>query len=254
VTVGELLLVALSGVAAGALNTVVGSGTLVAFPVLLAVGLSPVDAAVANAVGLTPGALTGAHGYRRELVGQGHRVRRLCVAAAVGGAIGAGLLLGLPAATFEAVVPAMIISAVVLVLAQPLVARWLRERRSDGAPRDGVGPGLWVAVLLVAVYCGYFGAGQGVMLLAVLGIGLDDDLQRVNALKNVVTLAAGGLAIVLFVVLAPVSWPAAGTLAAGSLLGGFLGARLGRRLPAGVYRALIVAVGLIAATKVLAYG
>ena len=168
---------------AGGINAVVGSGTLITFPVLLAVGYGPVTANVSNTVGLFPGSISGAIGYRAELAGQRRRVQVLGVAALLGGITGAVLLLQLPPEAFEAIVPVLIAVALVLVVLQPRLSRALDARRERARPHGG--PLLWIGVYLTGIYGGYFGAAQGVLLLAVEGIAIPEDLQRLNALKNV---------------------------------------------------------------------
>jgi uncharacterized membrane protein YfcA len=243
------LLVFLAGFAAGTINTVVGSGTLLTFPVLLGVGLPPVTANVSNAVGLFPGSFVGAYGYRSELIGQGPRLVRLGAASALGGAVGAILLLELPAGAFRAIVPALIALALVLVIFGPRLNRRLAS--TSHAATDQVTPLLWLAVLGTGIYGGYFGAAQGVLLMAIMGVLLAESLQRQNALKNVLAGLVNLIAALVFVFTAHIDWAAAGLIAAGSVLGGGLGARIGRRLPANALRALIVAVGLAALVKLL---
>nr|WP_083661300.1 sulfite exporter TauE/SafE family protein [Actinophytocola xanthii] len=233
---------------AGGMNAVVGSGTLVTFPVLLAIGYPPVVANISNGLGLVPGSVSGAYGYRRELAGQGRRVVRLAAVTGVGAVGGALLLLELPADAFEAVVPALIALALVLVLLQPWLSRRLTER-SVRHEHGGVVLGL--GVLGVGVYGGYFGASQGVLNLALMGIMLDEDLHRLNAAKNVLTATANLVSGVVFVFVAEVAWPVVALLALGSVVGGQLGARLGRRLRPGWLRGLIVAVGLVAMVQLL---
>lgn len=244
----EAAIVGLVGVFAGAMNAVVGSGTLVSFPVLLAIGYPPVVANVSNGLGLVPGSVSGAIGYRRELTGQRNRLLRLGGVTAAGAVGGAMLLLVLPPGAFEAIVPALILLALVLVLLQPWLARRLaeRERRHEHG-----GPVLTLGVLAVGVYGGYFGASQGVLNLALMGIMLDEDLQRLNAAKNVLTATANLVSGLVFVFAADVAWPVVILLAAGSMVGGQLGARAGRRLRPAWLRALIVAVGLIAMVQLL---
>jgi len=240
----EALAVLLAGVGAGTINAAVGSGTLITFPVLLAVGYPPLLANVSNNVGLVPGSLAAAFGYRRELAGQWPRTLRLAIASVVGALIGAGALLVLPDDAFRAIVPAFIAVAVVLVVAQPALTRRLDARH--GRPGIRGGRTTTVAVGLTGVYGGYFGAAQGVILVSLLGIALPEPLQRVNAAKNVLAAAANTTAGLVFVVVADVSWTAVLLIAAGSTVGALLGARYGRRLPPGALRALIVVVGLVA--------
>lgn len=243
----EAVVVFLAGLGAGTINAVVGSGTLITFPALLAVGLPPVVANVSNTVGLSPGTLAGAVGYRRELSGQRSRVLRLGPASLVGSIAGGLLLLKLPESAFDAVVPVLILIGCALVVLQPRLSRMLELPDGDHHGAWWV----WPAVLAAGVYGGYFGAAQGVLLMAILGIGLDTDLQRMNALKNVLAFVVNTVAAVLFIVVAEVDWLAAGLIALGATLGGFLGARVGRKLPRPVLRAAIVLIGLTAAITML---
>lgn len=238
-----------AGVAAGAINAVVGSGTLVTFPVLLALGYPPVVANVSNTVGLVPGSLSGAYGYRRELAGQRDRLIRLGAASLLGSVTGALLLLVLPAAAFKAIVPALIALACVLVVVQPRLTERLRAGRG-ARPAHG-GTLLPVGVYAAGVYGGYFGAAQGVLLIALLGIFLDEDLQRINAAKNVLAGIVNGVAAALFVFIADVAWLPALLLGVGTMVGGQVGARMGRSLPAAALRWVVVAIGLIAIAKLL---
>jgi uncharacterized membrane protein YfcA len=247
VTGWEQVAVFAAGMAAGAINAVVGSGTLITFPVLLAVGYEPVVANVSNTVGLVPGTASGTYGYRRELSGQRERIRRLGVGSVFGGLTGGILLLVLPERAFETIVPALIALACVLVLVQPAIARRLAERRA-GAPAHG-GPWVLASVYLAGIYGGYFGAAQGVLLIAILGLGLNEDLQRINAAKNLLAGLVNLVAAVLFIVVAEVAWHPALLIAAGSTLGGQIGATLGRRLPAVALRLFIVVVGATAITR-----
>jgi uncharacterized membrane protein YfcA len=243
-SVGEALAVFLAGIAAGTINTVVGSGTLITFPTLLAVGLSPVTANVSNNIGLTPGGLSGTWGYRRELVGQRGRVLWLLPASVVGSVGGAVLLLELPSSAFDAIVPVLIGIGVVLVLVGPRLSRVVHAH-------EGRNRWVWPAVLGAGVYGGYFGAAQGVLLMAIFGIGIDDHVQRHNALKNVLSLVVNSVAAVVFVVVADPDWRAVGLIAVGSVLGGQIGATVGRRLPPTVLRLVIVAVGVAAIVSFL---
>lgn len=243
----EALAIAGAGLAAGTINTIVGSGTLITFPTLLAFGFPAVMANVSNSVGLVPGSLSGAVAYRRELRGQSRRLLVLCMASAAGGACGAGLLLALPGRVFRHVVPALILVACVLVVLQPRLA----AGRAREAHRPHGGPLLFGAVFATGVYGGYFGAAQGVILVSLLGIFLDDHLQRLNAAKNALTVLVNGVAAVIFVAASHVSWSAAGLLAAGAMVGGQLGGLVGRRLPSLWLRAVIVVVGLTAAIVLL---
>ena len=249
----ETVAVAAAGFVAGGINAVVGSGTLVTFPVLLAVGLPPVTATVSNSLGLVPGNLTGAIGYRRELTGQRRLLIRLLPASILGALTGAFLLLHLPASSFEAIVPVLVGLAVVLVAVQPLLQRSLRRRRTvedEETPR--IGPGrmaaLFAGAYVTGTYGGYFAASQGVLQIGIFGLLLRESLQRLNAVKNVLTTAVNGVAAAAYVVVANdrVDWRASGLIAVGAILGGYTGARFGRRLPSAVLRTAIVVLGLIA--------
>ena len=246
---GEIVAIALAGFAAGAINTVVGSGTLITFPVLLAFGYAPVIANVSNTVGLVPGSLSGAIGYRRELAGQRKRAVQLGIAAALGGVTGAVLLLELPASAFEAIVPVFIALALILVVLQPRLRARLAHR-AIGAERRA-GPLVLLALYVTGVYGGYFGAAQGVLMLAILGVALAQDIQRTNALKNVLAGLVNGVAGVVFIFVAHVDWAPAAIIAGGSVIGAQVGARYGRRLPPAALRALIVLVGIAAIVHLL---
>jgi len=248
-SLGEIAAIALAGLSAGAINTLVGSGTLITFPVLLAFGYAPVTANVSNTVGLVPGSVSGAVGYRRELGGQRQRILRLGSMSVLGGLTGAVLLLVLPASAFKAIVPVFIALALVLTVLQPRIARWLVRREIElERHRSGFTP---LAVYLTGVYGGYFGAAQGIMLLAILGVALDQDLQRTNALKNVLAGLVNGVAGVYFIFAAHVDWGPAGIIAGSSIVGAQLGARYGRRLPPSGLRAVIVVVGVSAIVRLV---
>ena len=247
-----MLAVLLAGTAAGAVNAIVGAGTLITFPVLLAVGYPPVLANVSNTVGLTPGSISGAIGYRQELTGQRARLVSLGVASVLGGLTGAVLLLTLPPGAFKAIVPVLIAISLVLVLLAPRLSRRLAVAQDpDAAPARG-GAALHAGVYGAGIYGGYFGAAQGVLLIGLLGLFLHEDLQRINAAKNVLAALVNGMAALVFVLVADVAWAAAGLIAVGSVVGGLLGATVGRRVPSPVLRGLIVLVGVIAIVKILA--
>lgn len=242
-------LIFVAGVGAGTINTVVGSGTLITFPTLVALGVPPVTANVSNTVGVFPGSLVGAWGYRRELTGQRDRAIKLLVASTVGAAIGALLLLTLPADAFNAIVPVLIILAILLVLFGKRLT--VLAARHGHEPRATVTPLLWVLVLGTGVYGGYFGAAQGVLLMGLFGLLLAEPIQRQNALKNLLAGMVNVVAAVVFVASAHIDWTAAGLIALGSVIGGLIGAKVGRKLSPPVLRAVIVVVGLIAVVKLL---
>jgi uncharacterized membrane protein YfcA len=246
---GEIVAIAAAGLAAGAINTLVGSGTLITFPVLLAFGYAPVTANVSNTIGLVLGNVSGAVGYRRELAGQRDRAVRFGAASLLGGVTGAVALLVLPASAFKAIVPVFIAVALVLTVLQPRLARWLAKREIDLERRAGVHT--LVAVYMTGVYGGYFGAAQGILLLGILGVALAQDLHRTNALKNVLVGLVNGVAGVYFIFAAHVDWGPAAIIACTSIAGAQLGARYGRRLPPDALRAVIVVVGVFAIVRLI---
>jgi hypothetical protein len=248
----EAVSVTLAGVAAGSINTVVGSGTLITFPTLLAFGVPPVTANVSNTVGLVPGSMSGVVGYRRELVGQRVRVLRLGSASLLGGIVGAVLLLVLPSSAFDAIVPVLILLGVLLVIFGPWIQRAVANRAESrgGIPDHGVW-WVWPAVAVAGVYGGYFGAAQGVLLMAILGIGVADSMQRHTATKNVLALVVNAVAAIVFIAVADIDWLVAGLIALGSVVGGQLGATVGRRLSPNLLRAVTAVVGLTALVVLL---
>ena len=246
----EALAIIGAGAAAGTVNSVVGSGTLITFPVLLGFGYSPVTANVSNSLGISPGNISAAVGYRSELEGQRSRVLRLGTAAIGGAIVGAVLLLALPAGAFKAIVPGFIALALLLVIAQPRLNRTLALRRPHA---QHAGFTIWLGLFACGIYGGYFGGAQGILVIAVLGIMINDALQRLNALKNVLIGLSNLVAALIFVFTAPhVSWGAAGLIAAGSIPGSQIGARYGRRLPPLALRAVIVIIGIVAIVKLVA--
>ncbi|WP_432478461.1 sulfite exporter TauE/SafE family protein [Nocardioides sp. GXQ0305] len=244
----EAVAILLAGVGAGTINTVVGSGTLITFPTLLAFGVPPVTANVSNTVGLVPGSVSGAIGYRAELAGQRARLLRLGSASLLGGTAGAVLLLVLPSAAFDTIVPVLIGLGVLLVVTGPVISRRVavRAERRGEAPAEHGSWWVWPAVAAAGIYGGYFGAAQGVLLMAILGIGIADGIQRHNATKNVLAGLVNAVAAAIFILVAQVDWVVAGLIAGGSIVGGQLGATVGRRLPPTVLRAVIVVVGVTA--------
>lgn len=252
-------LVALAGAAAGLINTVVGSGTLITFPTLLALGVPPVVANTSNSVGLTAGGLSGTISMLPELRPQRARLLRLGLCSLVGGTIGGILLLTLPAAAFKAVVPALIALGCVLVVAQPWLAGKVAARHDGAAQGGDAGEPWWVypSVVGAGIYGGYFGAAQGVLLLAILGIGLPhESMPRINAIKNGLGTIVNGIAALVFIVVAfgggpPIDWWVALAIGLGSIVGALVGARVGRRLPPVVYRGVIVLVGIAAIVNLL---
>lgn len=248
-TLLEAAVIVVGGMCAGLINTIVGSGTLVSFPILLWAGLPPVGASVANNIGGTLGSVSGALGYRKELSGSRSRLVRVAVAAGFGGVSGAVLLVMLPPGVFKFVVPILIALALVLVVAEPWLGRRLGAWRESAPPQGS--RTLIGAIFGASAYGGYFGAAQGVILLAVMGLLTDEPLQQINALKNVVHAVGGIASAVLFVSIAQVDWAAALLLGSGAIIGGQVGARVGRRLPPGVLRAAIMVIGIAGMIQVV---
>lgn len=246
-SVPEVLALALAGIIAGGLNAVVGSGSFIAFPTLLALGYPPVVANVTNRVGLVLGLFSGVAGYRRELKGQRDRLVLLVLPTLGGAILGAFLLLILPAIIFQRVAPVLVVVAVLLMLFGPRLSRAM-ERRADAW---WVKPALPVSVFLTAIYGGYFGAAMGVILISTLNVMVNDSLQRLNALKNVLAGLISTVASILFIFLGHIAWQAAIILAIFSLLGGWLGALVGRRLSPTVLKWVIVIGGIAAVIKLV---
>jgi uncharacterized membrane protein YfcA len=273
VGIGEAAALLGAGMAAGTINVVVGSGTLVTFPTLLAFGYTPVVANVTNTVGLVSGSLAGIHGYRAEIGEFRSAVRTdgrsrlggLILASLLGAMTGALLLLVLPAKAFKAIVPVLIALALVLIVVQPRLAKRLAARRAAGGGDDGAsgsqgGWGVLAAVFGSGVYGGYFGAAQGVLLMAILGLTYADRLQVLNGVKNILACVVNAVAAVVFIVVGAlgiggqqpsVRWGAALAIAVGALIGGQIGAKVGRRLSPKVLRGLIIVVGLAAIVSML---
>lgn len=241
------LLIGLAGVAAGAINTVVGSGTLITFPTLVALGYAPVTANISNDIGLVAGGFSGTWGYRRELVGTRRLLIWLGPASLLGSVTGAVLLIKLPAAAFETIVPILIGVGLVLVIAGPWIQRRAMAAHSDAdtLPRRVV---LTLGVFGSGIYGGYFGAAQGVILIGLMSALLPETLQRITGIKNLLATIVNTVSAITFLLIAfdRIDWWVALLIAAGSFLGGLLGARTGRSLPAWALRGVIVAIGLVA--------
>jgi uncharacterized protein len=242
------VIIFVAGLAAGTINTVVGSGSLITFPTLIALGYPAVLANVSNNIGLVPGSLSGAYGYRRELVGQRSRILTLGVASVSGGLCGSVLLLLLPG-IFSDVVPVLIVIALVLVVLGPRLSRKVAARSTAGERE--ISPLLLACVFGTGVYGGYFGAAQGIILISLLSIFVADHLQRLNAAKNVLAMLVNGVASIVFILATSVDWKVVGIIAVGSVLGGQIGASVGRRLDPRALRAVIVIVGLVALVRLL---
>ncbi|SMX67393.1 hypothetical protein BSP109_00356 [Brevibacterium sp. Mu109] len=265
----EIIAILLAGVGAGAINAAVGSGTLITFPALVAFGVPPVTATMSNAIGLIPGGVASSFGYREEIRGQGKRLLKLVPASLIGSLVGAFLLLTLPDDTFESVVPVLIVVALLLVVFQPMVQRFLRKKKTveivETAEVDpasaGMGllsPGRWMLVTLIvfltAIYGGYFAAAQGIILVGLLGLVLPDSLQRINGAKNVLVLVVNITSATVYTIVGfdRIHWLAVLLIAIGSLFGGYFGARVARKLSPVLLRVIIVVLGLVAFWRILA--
>jgi hypothetical protein len=245
-------IILVAGIWAGAINAVVGSGTLVTFPVLVALGYSPLTATTSNAIGLAPGAISGAIGYRKELTGYWPQLVKYAIASFFGAICGTILLLKLPKDAFEKIVPVLVGLAVVLVIVQPKVFAWVTKRREANGTEHRGGPLLLFLIFLIGIYGGYFTAAQGVMLVAVMGMLLSEPLQRLNGVKNALAAVVNVIAGTIYAFVAPISWPVVALLAVGSTIGGQLGAKIGRRLSPVVLRITIVVIGVAAVVQLVA--
>jgi uncharacterized protein len=269
--IGEAVAILFAGVGAGIINAVVGSGSLITFPTLLAFGIPPIVANVSNNVGLVPGNTSAAWGYRRELSGQRKRLIRLGLFSAAGSLGGSAALLALPSGAFNVIVPGLILLACVLVLAQPRLSARMAARRAQRAAAeaaagtaDATGSAapaeqdtehgkvlLSAGVFASGAYGGYFGAAQGVLLIGLLGTFIDESMQRINGAKNVLAGVANGTAAIVYIIFAHVSWIVVLLIAVGSTIGGLIGARIGRRLPPIALRIFIVVIGVVSSVRLI---
>ena len=244
---GDLVFAGLAALAAGVINALAGGGTLISFPVLLALGVPPIAANVTNTVALVPGFLGGTLAQRGDLVGQGRRMRVLLPLAALGGLVGAALLLITPESAFEVLIPFLIIGAVVLLALGNTVKKRVAERisRLHGGHERLLGPA--IGIFAAAIYGGYFGGGLGIIVLAVLGAVLIDTLTRINALKQCSSLVVNGAAALVFIFSGHVLWVTAVVMLICALGGGYLGGHLATRLPAVVLQRVMIVVGVVVA-------
>jgi uncharacterized protein len=243
-TLLQALALAAAGLAAGTASAMAGGASIITFPVLLAMGVPPLEANVTNTVGLAPIVVGTALGSAAEVRAQRARVIALAPAALIGALGGAVLLLSTPAETFSAIVPALIAGSCLLILAQP----WLVRHTLRGGTRWRHGAAQ-ASTFVVGAYTGYFGAASGVLFLALVGLVTAASLHELNAAKNMLVGIANALATVIFMAVAPVRWPMAAALAVGSVIGGAIGARLVRRVPAPYLRTAIALVGLAVAVR-----
>ena len=246
----HVILILLAGLVAGIFNGVAGGGSLISFPLLLALGYPARTANITNTVGIWPGYLGSAAGFRTEITDQRAQMTRLAPVALAGGVLGAVLLLTTPSSTFTRLAPWLILGAAALFAAQPLLRRALTAAGPTPKTR-------WTLLLsgtfLASVYGGYFGAGLGVMLLAILGLALPDSLARTSGLRTVLSVMVNGVAAAVFLVHRGLAWEAVGWLALGSLVGGFIGARVALSIPAWALRLVVILIGLGTAVKLLAF-
>ncbi|KRE85199.1 sulfite exporter TauE/SafE family protein [Arthrobacter sp. Soil764] len=251
------IIVFIAGLWAGTINAVVGSGTLVTFPVLIALGVAPVVASMSNAMGLVAGTAAGAFGYRRELAGRGRQVLRLLPASVLGGVSGAWLLLHLPEKVFHYVAPVLLVLALLMVVFQPRLQDWVRNREAnpEHAVRDKRhGILLLVLVYLAGVYGGYFVAAQGILLVGILGVFLTGTIQNANAMKNILVLGVNMVAAISYLLFAfdRINWLVVLLIAVSSTIGGILGSKVGRKLSPRVLRAVIFSLGIVALAVMIA--
>ena len=242
---GTAALLAGAGLGAGAVNAVAGGGSLISFPALLAAGYPSITANVTNAIAVLPGYLGGSLAYRRELGGQGARIRSLALTSAAGAAAGACAAARRPRERLRGGRAMAVLAACALLGVQPRVAAIIRGRRSRSPLA------LHGVLFAAAVYGGYFGAGLGIMLLAILGVFVDDDVQRLNALKGVLSLLVGVVTAIGFALFGPVAWEAAAVVGARLLAGGALGVSAARRLSAPLLRGVVIAYGVTVAIVLL---
>jgi len=253
----EALIILLAGVWAGTINTVVGSGTLITFPILLLLGYPPITANVSNNIGLVGGGISGAYGYRAEARAHRPLVLRLAPASVLGALTGAVLLLTLPADSFNTIVPVLISIGLLMVIIGPAMQRRAAQRnleldRAESRSYESQ-IALIAGIYVLGIYGGYFGAAQGILLVGLMGILLPIGIQDINAVKNVLSTIVNAVAAVVFMVVAwdRIDWKIVALIGAGSLLGGYLGARIGRRLSPLALRAVILVIGSLALAKIL---
>ncbi len=245
----HVILLLLGGLGAGVVNGVAGGGSLISFPLLLALGYPALTANITNTVGIWPGYVGGAAGFRNEISSQRDRLVPLGAVAALGGIAGALLLLTTSSETFRNLVPWLVLGASILFAIQPLLKRALGGT-AHSPPRTR--PILLAGGTFAAsVYGGYFGAGLGVMLLAILGLALPDSIVRTSGLRTALSILVNGVAAVVFLIHGGLAWEAVGLLAAGSLLGGWVGAQVALSIPAWALRAVVVVIGLVTVVKLL---
>jgi uncharacterized protein len=251
----EAVAILAAGVWAGGINVIVGSGTLVTFPILLLFGYPPITANVSNNIGMVAGGISGVYGYRRELRPNRAMLLRLAPASIAGGLVGAVLLLVLPDDSFKAIVPVLIALGLIMVVVGPSVQRRTAARRPEGSGGTISRVLLTVGIFVLGIYGGYFGAAQGILLVGLMGLLLSDGIQRLTAVKNVLATLVNAVAAIVFMIIAGdrIDWSVVGLIASGAFIGGYLGARFGRSLSPVVLRACILVIGTVALAKILVF-
>jgi uncharacterized membrane protein YfcA len=245
---GRDILLVLAGIGAGIFNGVAGGGTLITFPTMLAMGFPALNANMTCTVAILPTYVGGLAGFRVEIRAQRGHLRSLLPVALVGSVVGAVLLLTTSVSDFERIAPWLVLLAAGLFAAQPILVRALSGIANDHPTRRAL---LFGGLFLASIYGGYFGAGLGVIMLAVLGLALPDTLIRTSGLRTILSVGVNGIAALAFIVHGSVSWTAAAWLALGGLVGGWLGARVALHLPAMALRVVVVAIGLATGIRLL---
>ncbi len=247
----EVLLLIVAGFLGGAINSVAGGGSLVVFPAMLGTGMSPLVANVTNSVSQWPGYIGGVVGFWPDLKDQKHRTRQVALAAVAGSAIGCALLLTLPGSAFDAVVPALVIAAGVLLAFQPRLKRWATVRQEAAADEQKHPVAMIAWIFAGAIYGGYFGGALGVIILALLALTVPDTLRRNNALKSSISLVVSSVTVVAFAIFGPVQWIAVAIVAPMALIGGVVGARFARRIRDDVLRWVVVVLSFAVAAYLI---
>jgi uncharacterized membrane protein YfcA len=251
----EAIAIFSAGVWAGGINVIVGSGTLVTFPTLLLFGYPPLTANISNNLGMVAGGVSGIFGYRRELRPNRSILVRLAPASIAGAVVGAVLLLVLPAESFQAIVPVLIVIGLLMVLVGPSVQKRTAAARHEGSESKLSRILLSAGVFVLGIYGGYFGAAQGILLVGLMGLVLSDGIQRLNAIKNVLATAVNAVAALTFMAVASdrIDWEVVALIGSGAFIGGYLGARYGRRLSPAVLRVFMVVIGCVALVKIVVF-
>ena len=235
----DVLILLVAGAVSGAVNAVAGGGTFIAFGALTALGVPPISANATSSIAQFPGYVTSTLAYASDLRRIWRSIVPFVIVSAIGGLVGAVILLSLDNPQFRSLVPWLLIAATALFAAGPAITRFLKARTFRAPP-----PVAWAIQFVVAIYGGFFGAGQGIMMLASLGLTEGDDYHRINAIKNGLSIVIAGLAIVIFATGGVVAWTHGLVMTVAVAAGGWLGVAAARRVPQGAVRAFVIAVGL----------